>query len=89
MDYVMFWKKSTHHLANLQENWELSKIHTVTKISIANTAINCQQALEKEVPENLVNIVDTLRALGKVKKACFGKTVDPNYKQILKDFDEK
>ena len=29
------------------------------------------------------------KALGEVKKACFSKKLDPNYKEVVKNFEEK
>ena len=36
-----------------------------------------------------MTFAETLIALSNVKKACFGKIVDPRYKEIIKEFEEK
>ncbi len=36
--------------------------------------------------EDIANAIDALKATSVVKEACFGKELDPNYKQIITDF---
>ena len=43
--------------------------------------------LDDVVGEELAPIVATLQAFSKVIHACFGKEADPNYREIISDFE--
>ena len=43
--------------------------------------------LRSVIPQDLETFVDVLEALMKVKEACFGAEADPEYKQIVKNFE--
>ena len=45
--------------------------------------------LEEVIPEALLPILDTLKALQNVKSSCFGPKLGNNYKQDIIQFEEK
>ena len=45
--------------------------------------------LEEVIPEALLPILDTLKALQNVKSSCFGPKLSNNYKEDIIQFEEK
>lgn len=43
--------------------------------------------LEKALPGHLVQYAEALKHFDKVRKACFGNELDPNYRQLIKNFE--
>ena len=56
---------------------------------ISSSTFENLDRFEQILNEDLVPFVDTLRALANVKKACFGRNPDPNYKEIVSNFESK
>ena len=51
--------------------------------------LNNVEKLENIVNEDIsIPIIETLRAFKEVKSDCFGIKADPNYRQIVKNFQE-
>ena len=53
-----------------------------------NKLLKSIDKLRSVIPQDLETFVDVLEALMKVKEACFGAEADPEYKQIVKNFED-
>ena len=52
-----------------------------------NRLLDNLASLEEFVPEKFQNFVQCLKLFSVVKKACFGMTLCPDYRQKIQDFE--